>query len=157
MNLFFGHTESPIPSSSLSILIILYASSPHSSLHSLTMSLLGWHILHLYLNLMSPSFCCEASWSIAANTMQLGRHHSLVSLRLRLETVLKSPRYLQLWVIVTSWNCQTVQWFSWKAELVHYSRTPDERPPSRATIPLIRPHQCDSEGGRIRGILLYLP
>ena len=51
-----------------------------------------------------------------------------------------------------------------------YSRTPDERPPSptttfrltdsafclntnlsRATIPLIRPHQCDSEGGRIRG------
>ena len=62
----------------------------------------------------------------------------------------------------------------------HYSRTPDERPPSpttiplirphfvwtdsgfcsytnpsRATIPLIRPHQCDSEGGRIRGVLLY--
>ena len=28
--------------------------------------------------------------------------------------------------------------------------------PSRATIPLIRPHQCDSEGGRIRGILLYI-
>ena len=28
--------------------------------------------------------------------------------------------------------------------------------PSRATIPLIRPHQCDSEGGRKRGILLYL-
>ena len=27
--------------------------------------------------------------------------------------------------------------------------------PSRATIPLKRPHQCDSEGGRIRGILLY--
>ena len=26
---------------------------------------------------------------------------------------------------------------------------------SRATIPLIRPHQCDSEGGRIRGVLLY--
>ena len=26
--------------------------------------------------------------------------------------------------------------------------------PSRATIPLIRPHQCDSEGGRIRGVLL---
>ena len=23
--------------------------------------------------------------------------------------------------------------------------------PSRETIPLIRPHQCDSEGGRIRG------
>ena len=29
--------------------------------------------------------------------------------------------------------------------------------PSRATIPLIRPHQCDSEGGRIRGVLLYFP
>ena len=29
--------------------------------------------------------------------------------------------------------------------------------PSRATIPLIRPHQCDSEGGRIRGVLLYSP
>ena len=29
--------------------------------------------------------------------------------------------------------------------------------PSRATIPLIRPHQCDSEGGRIRGVLLYNP
>ena len=28
--------------------------------------------------------------------------------------------------------------------------------PSRATIPLIRPHQCDSEGGRIRGVLLYI-
>ena len=27
--------------------------------------------------------------------------------------------------------------------------------PSRATIPLIRPHQCDSGGGRIRGVLLY--
>ena len=27
--------------------------------------------------------------------------------------------------------------------------------PSRATIPRIRPHQCDSEGGRIRGVLLY--
>ena len=27
--------------------------------------------------------------------------------------------------------------------------------PSRATIPLIRPHQCDYEGGRIRGVLLY--
>ena len=27
--------------------------------------------------------------------------------------------------------------------------------PSRATIPLIRPHQCDSDGGRIRGVLLY--
>ena len=27
--------------------------------------------------------------------------------------------------------------------------------PSRATIPLIRPHECDSEGGRIRGVLLY--
>ena len=27
--------------------------------------------------------------------------------------------------------------------------------PSRATIPLIRPHQCDSEGCRIRGVLLY--
>ena len=27
--------------------------------------------------------------------------------------------------------------------------------PSRATIPLIRPHQCDSKGGRIRGVLLY--
>ena len=27
--------------------------------------------------------------------------------------------------------------------------------PSRATIPLIRPPQCDSEGGRIRGVLLY--
>ena len=27
--------------------------------------------------------------------------------------------------------------------------------PSRATIPLIGPHQCDSEGGRIRGVLLY--
>ena len=26
--------------------------------------------------------------------------------------------------------------------------------PSRATIPLIRPHQCDSDGGRIRGVLL---
>ena len=26
---------------------------------------------------------------------------------------------------------------------------------SQATIPLIRPHQCDSEGGRIRGVLLY--
>ena len=25
--------------------------------------------------------------------------------------------------------------------------------PSRATIPLIRLHQCDSDGGRIRGIL----
>ena len=62
-----------------------------------------------------------------------------------------------------------------------YSRTPDERPPSpttiplirpyfvwrtvgnahymnpsRATIPLIRPHECDSEGGCIRGILLYV-
>ena len=56
---------------------------------------------------------------------------------------------------------------------LQYSRTPDERPPSptttfsvtdsgfcsytnpsRATIPLIRPHQCDSEGGRIRGVLL---
>ena len=62
-----------------------------------------------------------------------------------------------------------------------YSRTPDERPPSpindhpshtttfrvtdsgfcsytnpsRATVPLIRTHQCDSEGGRIRGVLLY--
>ena len=24
----------------------------------------------------------------------------------------------------------------------------------RETIPLIRPHQCDSEGGRIRGVLL---
>ena len=28
--------------------------------------------------------------------------------------------------------------------------------PSRETIPLIRPHQCDSEGGRIIGVLLYL-
>ena len=27
--------------------------------------------------------------------------------------------------------------------------------PSRAPIPLIRPHQCDSEGGRIRGVVLY--
>ena len=27
--------------------------------------------------------------------------------------------------------------------------------PSRATIPLIRPHQCDSDGGRIREVLLY--
>ena len=27
--------------------------------------------------------------------------------------------------------------------------------PSQATIPLIRPHQCDYEGGRIRGVLLY--
>ena len=27
--------------------------------------------------------------------------------------------------------------------------------PSRATILLIRPHQCDYEGGRIRGVLLY--
>ena len=27
--------------------------------------------------------------------------------------------------------------------------------PSRTTIPLIRPHQCDSEGGHIRGVLLY--
>ena len=27
--------------------------------------------------------------------------------------------------------------------------------PSRATIPHIRPHQCDSGGGRIRGVLLY--
>ena len=27
--------------------------------------------------------------------------------------------------------------------------------PSRATIPLIRPHQCDSEGGRIRGVPFY--
>ena len=25
--------------------------------------------------------------------------------------------------------------------------------PSRATIPLIRPLQCDSDGGRIRGVL----
>ena len=29
--------------------------------------------------------------------------------------------------------------------------------PSRATIPLIRPHQSDSEGGRIRGVQLYHP
>ena len=28
--------------------------------------------------------------------------------------------------------------------------------PSRATIPLIRPRQCDSDGGHIRGVLLYL-
>ena len=28
--------------------------------------------------------------------------------------------------------------------------------PSQATIPIIRPHQCDSEGGRIRGVLLYV-
>ena len=27
--------------------------------------------------------------------------------------------------------------------------------PSRVTIPLIRPHQCYSDGGRIRGVLLY--
>ena len=27
--------------------------------------------------------------------------------------------------------------------------------PSRATIPLIRPHQCDSEGGHIRGVLKH--
>ena len=27
--------------------------------------------------------------------------------------------------------------------------------PSRATIPLIRPHQYDSGGGRISGVLLY--
>ena len=25
--------------------------------------------------------------------------------------------------------------------------------PSQETIPLIRPHQCDSDGGRIRGVL----
>ena len=28
--------------------------------------------------------------------------------------------------------------------------------PSRETIRLIRLHQCDSEGGRIRGVLLYV-
>ena len=28
--------------------------------------------------------------------------------------------------------------------------------PSRAPIPLIRPHQCDAEVGRIRGVLLYV-
>ena len=28
--------------------------------------------------------------------------------------------------------------------------------PSRAAIPLIRPHQRDSDGGRIRGVLLYV-
>ena len=39
-NLFFGLTESLIPSSCLSILIVFYASSPHPSLHSLPMSLL---------------------------------------------------------------------------------------------------------------------
>ena len=27
--------------------------------------------------------------------------------------------------------------------------------PSRATIPLKRPHQCDSDGGRIRGVQRY--
>ena len=27
--------------------------------------------------------------------------------------------------------------------------------PSRATMPIIRPHQCDSDGGRIRRVLLY--
>ena len=30
-----------------------------------------------------------------------------------------------------------------------------ESNPSRTTIPLIRPHQYDPEGGRIRGVLLY--
>ena len=30
-----------------------------------------------------------------------------------------------------------------------------ESSPSRTTIPLIRPYQCDSEGGRKRGVLLY--
>ena len=28
--------------------------------------------------------------------------------------------------------------------------------PSRATIPPIRPHQYDSDGGRIREVLLYI-
>ena len=27
--------------------------------------------------------------------------------------------------------------------------------PSRANVPFIRPHQCDSDGGHIRGVLLY--
>ena len=37
----------------------------------------------------------------------------------------------------------------------HWSNTKYMNP-SRATIPLIRPHQCDSDGGRIiRGVLLY--
>ena len=34
-NLFFGRTESPIPSSSFAILIVFYESSPHPSLHFL--------------------------------------------------------------------------------------------------------------------------
>ena len=37
-NVFFGRTEPSIPSSSFSILIVSYASSPHPSLHSLPMS-----------------------------------------------------------------------------------------------------------------------
>ena len=28
--------------------------------------------------------------------------------------------------------------------------------PSREIIPLIQPHECDSEGGRVRGVLLYI-
>ena len=40
LKLIFGRTESPIPSSSFSIPIVFYASSSHSDLHFLPMSLL---------------------------------------------------------------------------------------------------------------------
>ena len=43
----------------------------------------------------------------------------------------------------------------WMGDVVGATHTIDMNP-SRATIPLIRPHQCDSEGGRIRGVLLYI-
>ena len=81
------------------------------------------------------------------------------------------PRYLLCLILEAYIKLKCIE--------MHYSRTPDERPPSpttiplirpyfvwrtvrnsnylnplRATIPLIRPHQCDSDGGRIRGILL---
>ena len=36
----------------------------------------------------------------------------------------------------------------------HWSNAKYTNPP-QTTIPLIRPHQCDSEGGRIRGVLLH--
>ena len=47
-NVFFGRTESPIPSSSCSILIVFYASSPHPSLRFLPMSLLDTNMYSLF-------------------------------------------------------------------------------------------------------------
>ena len=94
-SLFFGHTEPPIPSSSVSILILFDVSSPHQRLHSLPKFPSKFqYTLNLSYTIMSSAPCLPSPFVLTLSITYMLYCNDMSSSSLR-SSMITCPRYLR--------------------------------------------------------------